>query len=91
MRARVVVPCGAARGALHPRHGLPHVRRLLCCAAQALRASGTTYISVGHRPTLKRHHSSVLQLRSAHSGPDGSGREMAWELMPAALAGRSDD
>jgi ABC-type uncharacterized transport system fused permease/ATPase subunit len=46
---------------------------------QALKDSGTTVISVGHRPTLVAFHSQVLQL--AHS--DKNGTQGNWRLVPA--------
>ena len=48
----------------------------LCC--QALLASGTTVISVGHRPTLIRYHQQVLQLASNQGGVPGK-----WRVTPA--------
>jgi putative ATP-binding cassette transporter len=45
---------------------------------QALLASGTTVISVGHRPTLIRYHQQVLQLASNQGGVPGK-----WRVLPA--------
>jgi putative ATP-binding cassette transporter len=45
---------------------------------QALLASGTTVISVGHRPTLIRYHQQVLQLASNQGGVPGK-----WQVLPA--------
>ena len=39
-----------------------------------LQESGTTYVSVGHRPTLITHHNTVLELQG----------ETRWRLVPAA-------
>eukprot|EP00891_Asterochloris_glomerata_P008156 jgi/Astpho2/8156/e_gw1.00120.35.1_t len=44
-----------------------------------LAASGTTFVSVGHRPTLKAYHQRVLSLHSA--AQDGTGS--AYDLLPA--------
>lgn len=41
-------------------------------------ASGTTIISVGHRPTLVRYHKQVLQMSSNQGGVPGK-----WQVMPA--------
>ena len=41
---------------------------------EQLQSSGTTYISVGHRPSLVKYHTQVLEL-------DGQGK---WRLMPSA-------
>jgi hypothetical protein len=47
---------------------------------QALLASGTTVISVGHRPTLVAYHKQVLVLGGTHQG----GVPGPWRLLPAA-------
>lgn len=56
--------------------------QLLCsvwlCVLKALLASGTTVISVGHRPTLVRYHKQVLQLASNQGGVPGK-----WKVLPA--------
>jgi putative ATP-binding cassette transporter len=51
---------------------------LSCCVLQALLASGTTVISVGHRPTLIPYHRQVLQLASNQGGVPGK-----WKVLPA--------
>lgn len=51
---------------------------LLACLLQALLASGTTVISVGHRPTLIHYHQQVLQLASNTGGVPGR-----WKVVPA--------
>jgi putative ATP-binding cassette transporter len=48
------------------------------CVLQALLASGTTVISVGHRPTLIQYHKQVLQLASNQGGVPGK-----WKVLPA--------
>lgn len=55
----------------------PGVMCVLSCL-QALLASGTTVISVGHRPTLIRYHQQVLQLASNQGGVPGK-----WRVLPA--------
>ncbi|KAL6750267.1 ABC transporter transmembrane region 2-domain-containing protein [Haematococcus lacustris] len=51
---------------------------------QVLAKSGITYISVGHRPTLRQYHAQVLQLSPAQGGAAQASalgsRTMAWEL-----------
>jgi len=42
-----------------------------------LQASGTTYVSVGHRPSLLAYHDKVLELRGGEN----------WRLVPAAEFG----
>ena len=44
-----------------------------------LAASGTTFVSVGHRPTLKAYHQRVLSLRA----PSQDGTGSAYDLLPA--------
>ncbi|KAF8071082.1 ABCC2 [Scenedesmus sp. PABB004] len=48
----------------------------------ALLASGTTVISVGHRPSLVAFHEQVLQL----GGGGGGGGATSWRVLPAAEA-----
>jgi len=64
-----VLPCGAAC----------HKQRL-----QALLASGTTVISVGHRPTLIRYHQQVLQLSSNEGGVPGKWKVVSAEQLMAS-------
>lgn len=51
---------------------------LLLPPAQALMSTGTTVISVGHRPTLVAYHNQVLQLGANKGGVPGK-----WQLVPA--------
>lgn len=51
---------------------------LLLLPAQALIETGTTVISVGHRPTLVSYHNQVLQLGANKGGVPGR-----WQVMPA--------
>lgn len=44
---------------------------------QVLSDSGITYVSVGHRPTLRMYHQELLQLK-AQTGDAGVG----WQLLP---------
>ncbi len=46
-----------------------------------LRESGITFISVGHRTSLKEFHQSMLQLRVDPQG------KLTWEVMPLGAAG----
>lgn len=55
---------------------LPHP----CESAQVLAQSGISYVSVGHRSTLRDFHSALLQLR-----PDGAGG-VTWEVRPLEAA-----
>ncbi|KAF6265925.1 ABC transporter transmembrane region 2-domain-containing protein [Scenedesmus sp. NREL 46B-D3] len=45
---------------------------------RALRDSGSTIISVGHRPSLVAYHEEVLQLGGSQAGVPGK-----WQVMPA--------
>lgn len=47
----------------------------------ALAASGTTVISVGHRPTLLAYHQQVLLLAGSSGAGGSSG---GWRVLPAA-------
>uniref|UniRef100_A0A7S0RAI6 ABC transporter domain-containing protein n=1 Tax=Chlamydomonas leiostraca TaxID=1034604 RepID=A0A7S0RAI6_9CHLO len=55
-----------------------------------LAASGITYVSVGHRPTLRPFHAQVLQLSPGPAGAGdsngGRGAPMSWELLPSGDA-----
>ena len=58
--------------------GQQDLEQVRCVCLQALLASGTTVISVGHRPTLIRYHQQVLQLSSNQAGVPGK-----WKVVPA--------
>jgi ABC-type uncharacterized transport system fused permease/ATPase subunit len=45
---------------------------------QALMDSGSTVISVGHRPSLIAYHQEVLQLGGSQAGMPGK-----WQVLPA--------
>ena len=78
-------PVGPATSLTSPSHDFPfnspppplpsHPSALY----EALRADGITYVSVGHRPTLLKHHQEVLRL--APTDPGG------WALLPAGTPG----
>jgi ABC-type uncharacterized transport system fused permease/ATPase subunit len=44
---------------------------------QLLQQRGSSYVTVGHRPALRRHHQQVLHL-------DGPARNGSWTLLPAS-------
>jgi putative ATP-binding cassette transporter len=50
----------------------------LLLRVQALMDSGSTVISVGHRPSLISYHQEVLQLGSSQAGMPGK-----WQVLPA--------
>jgi ABC-type uncharacterized transport system fused permease/ATPase subunit len=51
-------------------------------AYAALRAAGTTYISVGHRESLRAFHTRLLRL--GDGGGDGGEEASGWALLPLA-------
>jgi ABC-type uncharacterized transport system fused permease/ATPase subunit len=51
-------------------------------AYAALRAAGTTYVSVGHRDSLRAFHTRLLRLGDANG--DGGAEASGWALLPLA-------
>lgn len=47
---------------------------------EALKQTGVTFVSVGHRPTLTAYHEQQLHLKPVVKGQNGTG--VKWEVNP---------